>query len=274
MGVFTATTRIPTRPLGYDNAFMRYAREVVVDYSNGMIYISDNDCNLISVAAQVYRYLLEEGDLTNFIANFIVKIPKPGFDTDNPPDIDNPEDDDKFDKVVLPKGIFQAFLDIEIIKNNLKTLQDKFGDIIDQLSKDSKGTIQIHPNNIKQDTLHQFLTQDQINCIARKVEVIEHIVTVNPSNITGSGTTASPYVCNIALVGADPDYPSPDMSVSYTAYDEASRNDAMSGFSCINRFQILEKDKGKLTFNTKPTKAFNVKVRLFVPGLPSKPAST
>ena len=238
-----------------------------------MIYVSDENMDLISVAEQVYRYLLEEGDLTDFIANFVVKIPKPGFDTDNPPDINNPEDDDKFNKVVLPAGIFQAFLDIEIIRNNLKALQDSFGDIIDKLNKDSNGEIQIHPNNIKQDTLHQFLTQDQINCIARKVEIIEHVVAVVPGNIKGAGTDASPYTCDIALAGADPDYPSPDMCISYTAQDDATRNSNLSGYSCIKRFQILEKNKGKLTFTTRPTQTFNVAVRLFVPGLPSKPSA-
>lgn len=265
-GVFTATTRIPDRPLSYLNKDMRYMKEILVDYENGMIYVSDENKNLISVASQVYKYLLEEGELTDFISNFIVKIPKPGFDVNNPPDIDNPADDDKFDKVVLPQGIFKAFLDIEVIKNNLKDM----GGIIDKLNNDSNGEIQIDPNNIKQDATHQFLTQAQINEIKLKVKITEIIVPIKVANITGSGTDASPYICTINLPGAHPSQVSPDMSISYTGTTDDIRNSNLNGFSCIKRFEVLEVNKGKLTFNTKPVADFAVKVRLYISGLPSK----
>ena len=43
---FTATARIPTRPLSFENADLREAKEIVVDYENHIIYISDNNTDL------------------------------------------------------------------------------------------------------------------------------------------------------------------------------------------------------------------------------------
>ena len=43
---FTANARIPTRPLSFENVDLREAKEIVVDYENHIIYISDKDSNL------------------------------------------------------------------------------------------------------------------------------------------------------------------------------------------------------------------------------------
>ena len=36
---FTATSRVPTRPLSYANKEKAYRKELLVDYTNGMIYV-------------------------------------------------------------------------------------------------------------------------------------------------------------------------------------------------------------------------------------------
>ena len=47
---FTATARIPTRPLSYSNSSMATNKELLVDWENHKIYISDSSGNVVEVS--------------------------------------------------------------------------------------------------------------------------------------------------------------------------------------------------------------------------------
>ena len=59
MPAFTATTRVPTRPLSYANKDMAYRKELMIDYTNGLIYVVDENGTIIDVTQSVYENLIK-----------------------------------------------------------------------------------------------------------------------------------------------------------------------------------------------------------------------
>lgn len=59
MAEFTATARIPCRPLSYDNKDLAEPKELLVDYSTGNVWVSKADGTLVDVGTAVKEIILQ-----------------------------------------------------------------------------------------------------------------------------------------------------------------------------------------------------------------------
>ena len=53
MNEFTATSRIPTRPLSYENKDLVEKEEILVDYTNHKIYVCDTNGEIHDITAEI-----------------------------------------------------------------------------------------------------------------------------------------------------------------------------------------------------------------------------
>lgn len=79
---FTATSRIPSRPLSYENKSLAKPKEVVIDYTNGLIYICDINGNLIDVTKELLKEVdrvvhdsLVSEDFNQTVKNITITLP-------------------------------------------------------------------------------------------------------------------------------------------------------------------------------------------------------
>ena len=244
MANFTATSRVPTRPLSYENKSMAYRKELLVDYTNGMIYVIDENGIEHSIAQQVYEQLIEQGDISN---NVTVVIPNP----------DDPEGEPI--TVTLTEALTQVINNLDVVKQNISSIQQ----IIESLTSE-EGTLEIDPSDIVQDATHRFLTDAQISRLQQKVNIVEVTITINPADVSGS---TAPYQCTKAVAGVDPSYPAPTIDIAYTNDDYETNNAEEDAYYCIHRCQILNANEAVFTFKEKPETAFQVLFQIKVPGI-------
>ena len=60
---FEATTRLPFRPLSYENVDMAYNRELIADYTTGNLYLKDDNGEIIDLTEKISQLIIESGDL-------------------------------------------------------------------------------------------------------------------------------------------------------------------------------------------------------------------
>ena len=150
MADFTASTRVPTRPLSYDNIAMAYKKEFVVDYHTGLLYVVDEEGNIINVTSSVYQALIDEYDFNKAESITII--------------IKDPDDNTK-EIVVNLQTIIQDILDdIDVIKNNYTTLNELLQKI-KNLILNAKGELEIPAPAVKEDDEHNFVTKEHIKII-------------------------------------------------------------------------------------------------------------
>ena len=244
---FTATTRVPTRPLSYANRDMAYRKELVVDYTYGLIYVVDENGNLIDISQKVYEKLVENGDIGS--GNITVVVPNP----------DNPEDESDTIIVSLQEAITDILSQLDVIKGNMEQIQE-----IVKLFTNESGEIEISAGDIVTDATHQFVTQLQLQQMAQKVSMSEVIVTINPDNVSGS---SAPYVATVAVAGVHPNYPPPILDISYTNDLYATNEEEEDAFYTIYRCKITTANEATIYFREKPSISFNVRFVIFTPGL-------
>ena len=244
MPQFTATTRVPTRPLSYANREMAYRKELVVDYTYGLIYVVDENGNLIDISQKVYEKLVENGDIGS--GNITVVVPNP----------DNPEEDLI---ISLQEAITDILSKIDAISDNIEKIQE-----IVNIFTNEEGEIEISAGDIVTDATHQFVTQLQLQQMAQKVSMSEVIVTINPANVSGS---SAPYVATVAVAGVHPDYPAPILDISYTNDLHATNEQEEDAFFNIYRCKITTANEATIYFREKPEIQFNVRFVIFTPGL-------
>lgn len=268
MAEFNANARVPTRPLSYENVAMAYRKEFIVDYHTGLLYICDVDGNIIDVTAAIYNALLQNGDIGKG-DNITIVIPNPENPPEDPSKPD-PDDTDHWIIVNLQAKLLEILQDLDIIKNNLKEINNLITKIIKKDEngkpvKDENGDYipEIPAPYIVQDATHRFLTDIQINNLQKKVEIIERIVSIQPSDVTG---TVAPLSCTKPCTGVDPSYPSPHIYVSYTGDSIDSNDTEDSYFNNIQRVFINSANQLTITFRAKPAGPFNMKVQIFKPG--------
>ena len=150
MADFTASTRVPTRPLSYDNIAMAYKKEFVVDYHTGLLYVVDEEGNIINVTSSVYQALIDEYDFNKAESITIV--------------IKDPDDETKEIVVNLQTIINDILDDIDVIKNNYNTLNELLQKI-KQLILNAKGELEIPAPAVKEDDEHMFVTKEMIKII-------------------------------------------------------------------------------------------------------------
>ena len=127
-----------------------------------------------------------------------------------------------------------------------------------------EGDLSIDASNIVQDATHRFLTDVQISNLQEKVSIIETTITINPEDVSGS---VAPYSCVKTLSGADPSYPAPLVDIAYTndvfEDNEAEEEEWYKLHRCI----INQANQVTITFKEKPTRAFQMRFQIKVPGI-------
>lgn len=258
MATFTATTRVPTRPLSYANKEMAYRKELMIDYTNGLIYVVDENGNIIDVSQSVYEKLITYGDISTTGDNITIEVPNP----------DNPNETIQ---VTIQEEILTILTQIDAINTNIEEIKN----LITQMQADiealkagigdgSGSGGSIDPSTIITDATHQFLTQTQIDNLQNKVSVTEKIVSISTSSISGS---SAPYTCTVTCEGLNPNYPSPLLDISYTN-DTFSTNEAEEdAFYNIYRCKITTANQATIYFREKPTVNFNVRFVIYTPGI-------
>lgn len=241
MADFTATSRVPTRPLSYANKSMAYRKELLVDYTNGMIYVIDENGVEHSISQQVYETIIENGDLGGDI---VVTIPDGSGGTTN---------------VTIEQALTDIINSIDVIQENITNIQKLVDAFIDE-----SGDITVDASTIIQDATHRFLTDTQISKLQEKVSIIEKIITINPADVSGS---SAPYQCTKAVAGVNPSYPRPIIDIAYTDNNYSNNEAEEDAYYCMHRCQINNKDEAVFTFKEKPQTAFRVLFQIKVPGI-------
>lgn len=249
MAAFTATSRVPTRPLSYAYKDMAYRKELMIDYTNGMIYVVDENGNIIDISQTVYETLVDRGDVNNG-DSINVSVP-------------NPNNPDEMIEITIQESITNILADIDTINSNIEKIQK----IVDELSAgmdDGSGDITIDASKIVTDATHRFITDTQLSSMSSKVSITEKIVTINPTNISGS---AAPYTCTVSCAGLNPDYPSPLLDISYSNDLYATNEEEEDAFYCIQRCKISTANEATIYFREIPSISFNIRFQIYTPGL-------
>ena len=143
---------------------MAYRKELIVDYTNGMIYVVDEDGNIIDVSEQVYIKRVQNGNIGS--GSITVIVPNP----------DNPEEDIE---ISLQEAITDILSKIDAINDNISKIQE-----IVNIFTNEDGEIEINASDIVTDATHMFITQAQLNAMQQKVSMSEVTVTINPASIS------------------------------------------------------------------------------------------
>ena len=61
---FEATTRLPFRPLSYENVEMAYNRELIADYTTGNLYLKDDNGEIIDLTEKISQIIIESSNLS------------------------------------------------------------------------------------------------------------------------------------------------------------------------------------------------------------------
>lgn len=284
MAKFTANTRVPTRPLSYENRNMAYNKELMIDYKTGLIYVVDENGNIIDVSKPVYEKLLADGNIKDGI---VVEIPNP----------DNP---DETIIVTIQESITAIISRIEVVESNIETIRKKLDSItfddsgniqidIDDIETStgrqfvtqeqltalnklisffiSNGSVVVKASSVTQDATHRFVTDTQIANMGKKATVTDVIVSIALANIGTHTDNDIPYKCTVNCTGLDPSYPAPILDISYTDNVFENNEKEEDSFYCISRCTITEKNKANIYFREMPTTAFKVRFQIYTPGI-------
>ena len=193
---FKAQSRIPTRPLSYENIDQAYNRELIVDYKTGDIYVKDDAGEIHNISASIANTILSSGEITKYL-----NVTYTGFDGT--------------EKTVT---IDAAIIDLV---NQIKE-QQKVVDAITGKDPEGGTTIIIQPGQVVQDETHQFVTNTQLTEISNKVSIDDVVITLLASSWIGS---AAPYTQSVSCAGATADMARPTVDINHT--DSETYEDAM-----------------------------------------------
>lgn len=236
---FEAKTRLPFRPLSYENVDLAYERELIADYTTGNLYLKDDNGDIIDLSEKISQTIIESGDIAQYL-----NVTYTGFDGQ--------------EKTVT---INAAVIDIV---NKVKEQQEVIEAITGDESGSSTVTIQIKPGQIVVDENHRFVTDTQLNEIAQKVSITEVICTVPKIGWIGS---SAPYTQTVACQGALENMPRPTIDINHTSSE--SYDDAMTADD--NWCYIYRATTGANTItlyaSEKPEVDLSVFVQMKLPGL-------
>lgn len=243
---FQATTRLPFRPLSYENVDLAYNRELIADYTNGNLYLKDDQGQIIDLSEKISQIIIESGDISKYL-----NVTYNGFDGEE-----------------TTVTINAAVIDLV---NKIKEQQQ----VIDAITGDEGGggssvTIQIKPTQIVLDENHQFVTKQQINELAQKVSITD-VQCLLPA--TGWIGSKAPYYQTVACQGALETMPRPTIDINHTSGE--SYENAMTAED--NWCYIYRATTGNNTITVyaseKPEVDLSFIVQLKLPGLSAAPSS-
>lgn len=188
---FKATTRLPFRPLSYENVELAYNRELIADYTTGNLYLKDDQGQIIDLSQKISQVIIESGQIAEYL-----NVTYTGFDGEE-----------------TTVQINAAIIDLV---NKIKEQQQVIDAITGQ-DEPGGGTtvnIQIKPGQIVVDENHQFVTNQQLNELAQKVS-IKDVQCLLPA--TGWIGSAAPYYQTVACQGALETMPRPTIDINHTS---------------------------------------------------------
>ena len=219
---FTASARIPTRPLSMDNVHLAENKELVVDYEKHEIYVKDSKGELVNVTASVTTVIEEvkkqmEEDPT-VVTDAIVELPNG-------------------DHITIQKSIFEIYEKFEELEKSLGVETDK-----------ETGEVTMSAEAIKTDAEHQFVTDAEKTAWNAKTDTVQLITKISAGESKWTGTEA-PYkqTINIADI-KETDYPVVDVVLSE---DYKTAMDELSNYAFI--YKILTFDGYIEVYSIKPT---------------------
>lgn len=222
---FTASARIPTRPLSYESVALAENKELIADYENHELYIKDADGNVVNVTASVTTVIEEvreemEKDPT-IITDVKIELPDGSH-------------------VTLQKSIYDLY-------NKFTALEKKIDDLgveVDEVS----GKVTMDAGSIKTDEEHQFVTATEKETWNKKTDTIQLNVGIKAKAANWTGDEA-PYKQTINVTDIkETDYPVVDVVLSS---DYKTAMDELSNYAYI--YKILTFDGYIEVYSIKPT---------------------
>ena len=259
---FEATTRIPTRPLSYANKDMAYNKELMIDYTNGNIYVKDETGVIHDISQTITQIITTNPDI-DLGDKIEVTIPDESGTGEGT-------------TVTINTAILQL---VEQIRQQQQTINsqntaiEEMQKVIDAITGEESGgdapTIIIKPGDIVTDENHQFITQQQITEITNKISLQYVTVTLTAAGWTGS---AAPYTQTVACAGATADMARPTIDIDHANESYETAMDTEDAWCNIYRAST---GAGNITFyaSEKPTVNISVVVEMKMTGLSASPAN-
>lgn len=242
---FEAKTRLPFRPLSYENVDMAVEKELIADYKTGNLYIKTETGDIIDLTESISKAVAGSGEIGKYL-----NVTYVGFDGQE-----------------TTVTINAAVIDIvEKIKEQQKVI-----DVITGNEGGETVVIQIKPGQIITDSTHRFVTDTQLNEIAQKVATKEVICLLPHTGWIGS---KAPYYQTVACTGALTTMPRPVVDINHTT--EETFENAMKAED--NWCYIYKATTGDNTITVyaseKPEVDLSMVVQMFLPGLSAGPIET
>lgn len=282
---FTASARIPTRPLSYENKDEAQPKEIVVDYENHRMYICGLDGKLYDVTADVT-------DIINKLIQYIKEHPSEFNFGDTIINIHIEKDDEHPDgpydwQISIEQAITKLWLRIDYIEKLLGVERDENGDIkktldsliekikllekILNIIRDEQGKIIridlenvfINATQIITDATHRFVTDYDIENWYARSKIFQLIAQIQPktdnSNPWVATDDGAPYIQKVNITEIkETDYPIIDILLS-DSYDIAM--DQLNSYSKI--YKVTTADGYIKVYATEPTTSL-IKIQIKV----------
>ena len=246
---FEATTRIPTRPLSYANKDMAYNKELMIDYTNGNVYVKDENGVIHDISQTITQIIKEDPDFSDEITVVI------------------PDESGTGEQIVSINAaitqLIQQIKDQQTTIDQQQTAIDNMQNVIDGITGDTGGDIQIKPGDIIVDANHQFVTNQQLTEIADKIHLKYVTVTLSSSGWTGS---SAPYTQTVTCTGATANMARPTIDIDHSSESYSTAMDTEDAWCNIYRAVT---GANQITFyaSEKPTVNISVVVEMKLEGL-------
>ena len=243
---FKATTRLPFRPLSYENVDLAYNRELIADYTNGNLYLKDDQGQIVDLSEKISQTIIESGQISEYL-----NVTYIGFDGEQ-----------------TTVQINAAIIDLV---NKIKEQQQVIDAITGQ-DEPGGGTtvnIQIKPGQIVVDENHQFVTNQQLNELAQKVSISD-VQCLLPA--TGWIGSAAPYYQTVACQGALETMPRPTIDINHTSGETYENAMTAEDNWCYIYRAVTGANTITVYASEKPEVDLSFVVQLKLPGLSAGPS--
>nr|DAE08611.1 MAG TPA: hypothetical protein [Myoviridae sp. ctwwN25] len=237
MAEFSATARIPTRPLSYDQLNLAENKELIADYNTGALYVKKADGTVVDVSAAVKEVIIKEIQKDpNFSNNIQITI--------------------NGDTYELSTVITKNVTEIKQIQDALGYYVDKEGnvkfDLLDKIAKIDPNTgkveFTITADDVQETDNRVFLSPTEKESAAKAThpEIIKATILGGTQAWTGSD---APYTQKVTVTGIkETDVPVVDISLG-DIYDTITKQ--LDSYAYI--YKILTYDGYIMVYASQPT---------------------
>ena len=229
---FTATARIPVRPLNYNNSHLAKKKELLADYKKGKLFISKEDGEIVEISADVSAELIKEIIQSENVSELVIT------DKDIQVNITNADGE-----VTDTKTLSEDLKDIRDILHTFNILIDNKEDDAEYvIEKSHLPNIPIDKldltNGTDKDNPYKIPTKSQMDTIDGKANVTIFNATIPPIAIPDGWTQCIQSVSITGMVDA-PAIVDIDFSRADIDTDDAlnSYSNILNQFSNIVRIQ-------------------------------------